>query len=253
MNLLIRRNNSCPNNKPIWHASFTSFQHSLTASCIRIHTASITWTSRTAQSWFTPVHMGFRSRNGTHSNASLIISSRLASWNAVVLLNGHPVLSSFPRRMAAFNGYPTSVLSTNASRGKLSVNPCKCEWAVPETNFLGYWLTPNGLKPWRKKIDTILQLQCPCTVKDLRSFIGAVTYYCTMFPKRAHILAPLIALTSQKSGNVAWSAECQQAFDTIKGILSSDVLLRYPDHNKPFHVYTDTSDLQLGAVIVPDN
>ena len=131
-----------------------------------------------------------------------------------------------------------------------SVNPRKCEWAVQETNFLGYWLTPTRLKPWRKMIDTILQLQRPCMVKDLRSFIGAVTYYRTMFPKRAHILAPLTALTSQKSGNVAWSAECQHAFDPI---LSSDVLLSYPNHNKPFHVYTDASDLQLGAVIVQDD
>ena len=133
-----------------------------------------------------------------------------------------------------------------------SVNPRKCEWAVQETDFLGYWLTPTGLKPWRKKIDAILRLQRPRKVKDLRSFIGAVTYYRTMFPKRAHILAPLTALTSQKSGNVAWSAECQHSFDTFKTILSSDVLLRYPDHNKPFHVYTDASDLQLGAVIVQD-
>ena len=133
-----------------------------------------------------------------------------------------------------------------------SVNPRKCEWAVQETDFLGYWLTPTGLKPWRKKIDAILRLQRPRTVKDLRSFIGAVTYYRMMFPNRAHILAPLTALTSQKSGNVAWSAECQHAFDTIKAILSSDVLLRYPDHNQPFHVYTDASNLQLGAVIVQD-
>ena len=134
-----------------------------------------------------------------------------------------------------------------------SVNPRKCEWAVQETDFLGYWLTPNGLKPWRKKIDAILWLQCPRTVKDLHSFIGAVTYYRTMFPKRAHILAPLTALTAEKSRNVAWSAECQHAFDTIKAILSSDVLLSYPDHNKPFHVYTDASNLQLGAVIVQDD
>ena len=120
MNSLICRNNSRPNNEQIWHASFASFQNSLKASCVRICTASITWTSRTVQSWFTPVHTGYRSRNGTRSNASLIISSRLASWNAVVLLNGHLVVSSFPRRMAVFNGYPTSMLSTNASRGKLT-------------------------------------------------------------------------------------------------------------------------------------
>ena len=134
-----------------------------------------------------------------------------------------------------------------------SVNPRKCEWAVQETNFLGYWLTLNGLKPWRKKIDAILRLQRPRTIKDLRFFISSVTYDRTMFPKRAHILAPITALTSQKSGNVAWSAECQHAFNTIKAILSSDVLLRYPNHNKPFHVYTDASNLQLGAIIVQDD
>jgi RNase H-like domain found in reverse transcriptase len=73
-----------------------------------------------------------------------------------------------------------------------------------------------------------------------------------MFPQRSHILAPLTALVSSK-GPLKWTAACQQAFDQMKAAMAKDAFLRYPDHNKPFHIYCDASDLQLGAVIMQDN
>jgi hypothetical protein len=122
-----------------------------------------------------------------------------------------------------------------------TINPLKCEWAMKETDWLGYWLTPRGLKPWHKKIDAILLMDRPKTQKELRKFIGMVNYYQHMWPiSRAHILKPLSDKAGLKKGaKLEWTNEIQAAFDKMKLLLAADALAAYPDHNKPFHIDTD--------------
>ena len=46
-----------------------------------------------------------------------------------------------------------------------------------------------------------------------------------------------------------WGSEQQESFDRLKGLCSQAPILAYADYKKPFHVYTDASEIGLGAVI----
>ena len=134
-----------------------------------------------------------------------------------------------------------------------TINLLKCEWTVQETDFLGHWITPNGIKPWHKKVDAILHLQPPTNVKQLRSFLGMVNYYRDMWPYRTHVLAPLTALMGKCS--FISTPECQQAFDQMKALISSDGLLAFrtiPNHSTSKRMLANISwALSLNKMVVP--
>jgi hypothetical protein len=57
---------------------------------------------------------------------------------------------------------------------------------------------------------------------------------------------------TSKNVKFNWMNEHQKAFENIKKIICREVMLTFPDFSKPFHIYTDANDKQLGAVITQD-
>ena len=80
----------------------------------------------------------------------------------------------------------------------MKCNPLKCNLAVQETDFLGHWMTPDYIKALRKMIKVVLRIDQPRNATQAHSFIGAVNFYRSLWPRQAHVLSPLSELTGTK-------------------------------------------------------
>ena len=124
----------------------------------------------------------------------------------------------------------------------------KCTFFKEETDYLGFVISQDGIKPDSKKVEAIRDLQEPKSVREIRGFIGMCSYYRRFVPNFSKIAEPLIDLT-KKYARFKWTSECQTAFDFLKESLTVVPLLAYPDTDKPYVLYTDASNNCIGACL----
>ena len=133
-------------------------------------------------------------------------------------------------------------------RANLKLGAHKCHLAAREVSFLGYKVTPEGLEPEPRLMEAISKLPPPINVSEVRSFLGLVGYYRRFVKKFSDKVAPLNALL-RKDQAWKWTQECQYAFETLKGEITSRPVSAYPDFSKPFRLYTDASNIGLVAIL----
>ena len=124
----------------------------------------------------------------------------------------------------------------------------KCELFNKSVSFLGHIISDKGIKTDPEKIRAVKEWPVPVSVTEVRSFLGLCSYYRHFIPKFAEMAKPLHRLT-EKGQNFIWSADCEEAFETLKKHLTESPVLAYPDFSKPFILDTDASDASIGAIL----
>ena len=124
----------------------------------------------------------------------------------------------------------------------------KCEFLRKEVNYMGHVISENGvlLDPAKTKI--IEEYPSPQNAKQLRSFLGLMSYYRKFVPNFSRIAAPLHKLL-KIDAVYEWTAEHEQVFQTLKGKLITPPVLKYPDFHQSFILTTDASGEGLGVVL----
>ena len=130
----------------------------------------------------------------------------------------------------------------------LKLKASKCHVGMTSVNYLGFVVSEKGIEVDTQKVSKIHRMEAPSNVREVRRFLGMASYYRNFIRQYAKIADPLTSMTG-KSERYRWNDKCQEAFDTLKKELCQAPVLTHPDFTKPFVIFTDASDIGVGAVL----
>lgn len=138
------------------------------------------------------------------------------------------------------------------SQANLTLNLAKCEFAGATVTYLGKVVGQGQVRPVREKVRAIDEYPVPVTKKELMSFLGLVGFYRCFCRNFSTVVAPLMDLLKAKALFV-WSKSCQNAFETVKSLLTTTPVLMAPQLEKTFKIQVDASKEGAGAVLIQED
>ena len=130
----------------------------------------------------------------------------------------------------------------------LKMKRSKCDFFKKHIHYLGHLISADGIRPLKDKLDTIRDMPAPCNSKEVKQFLGLVGYYRKFVPHFAVLSRPLTKLTC-KDKVFKWTYKCRKAFNTLKGSLCDQPILKYADTKKGYTLYTDASKYGWAGVL----
>jgi hypothetical protein len=143
-------------------------------------------------------------------------------------------------------GQVLQILQAHQLYAKMS----KCRFGVDEIDYLGHFISDQGVRTDPSKLEAMSKWPIPTTIKSLRGFLGLIGYYRKFIRGYGIIAAPLTALLRKNC--FKWNEAAGKAFDSLKYAVTHPPVLRLPDFSKPFTIECDASGLGIGAVLMQE-
>jgi hypothetical protein len=134
---------------------------------------------------------------------------------------------------------------------QLYVKFSKCEFKLTEVQFLGHVVSLEGISVYSSKVREVMDWKAPRVVHQVHSFLSLAGYY-RRFILNFSKIAKLITDLLKKEEKFVWNAEHDEAFQTLKKLLTTSSVLAQPNIAKSFDVYCDASGTGLGCVLMQE-
>ena len=134
---------------------------------------------------------------------------------------------------------------------RLRINPKKSAFARGTARFLGFIWDKDGTRVDPSRLDRVRNMRTPENTKQVRQALGLFSFYRRFLRSYGIISAPLRQLLLKETP-FHWGPEHTEAFEKLKSMLLSEVVLTHPDTSRPFAVMTDASSHSTAGVLLQE-
>ena len=131
----------------------------------------------------------------------------------------------------------------------LKIKCCKCEFFKSEVHYLGFLVCTDGVQPLLEKVAAIEALEPSKDIDELRQFLGLVGFYRKFIPFLHRCYSVHFNTMLRKGAVFKLTEWCNNAFRFLKSELVKLPRIQYPNPNKPFMLFTDTSKHSYSGIL----
>ncbi|KAL0211214.1 hypothetical protein P9112_009512 [Eukaryota sp. TZLM1-RC] len=134
-------------------------------------------------------------------------------------------------------------------RVNIGLRKCKFVTSKHPIDILGSTFQDKTRFISKKKIEALMRIPRPKTVKKVRSLVGSINYIRDWLPGISELIAPINELIKGKPRIIKWTSKHDDYLKQIKDLIVNHMPLELPAPGKRVLISTDASDVAVGGVI----
>ncbi|XP_075489717.1 uncharacterized protein LOC142528562 [Primulina tabacum] len=133
----------------------------------------------------------------------------------------------------------------------IKLNPAKCIFGVKSGKFLGFIVTDRGIEVNQEKVESVLSMPSPRSVKEVQKLTGRIASLSRFISRSAHQSYPFFQIL-RKAQQFGWDEKCEQAFQDLKIHLAGLSVLVKPEPGERLYVYLSATEYAVSSVLIKE-
>nr|XP_023915020.1 uncharacterized protein LOC112026560 [Quercus suber] len=130
---------------------------------------------------------------------------------------------------------------------QMKLNPRKCVFGVASEKFLGFMVSQRGIEANPEKVQAILNMASPKSVKEVQKLTGRIAALNRFVSRATDKCLPFFKTLKQA---FEWTDECEAAFQEMKHYLSNPPLLSPSKEGENLYLYLAVSSTAVSAALI---